>query len=88
MSHFIYFQGSLNRLIRDDDTVWTLEDRKKICIVMTKADPINKEIIWTGLLKEEYLADALTLHEMRKKLDLEKFQIEVWLYELEIILFN
>lgn len=33
--------------------------------------------MWTRLLEKDYVADPLVQHEMRKKLDLEKFQIEV-----------
>lgn len=33
--------------------------------------------MWTRLLENEYVADPLVQFEMRKKLDLEKFQIEV-----------
>ncbi|KAL7645187.1 UNVERIFIED_CONTAM: hypothetical protein RMT77_003572 [Armadillidium vulgare] len=69
-------KGNLYSIVREDETVWTLEDRKKVSIVLVKSDPITKETIWEGLLKDQYLADPLTIHEMRKKLDLEKFQIE------------
>lgn len=64
-------------IVKEDESLWTLEDRKKINVALVKADPITSEAIWEGLLTNKYFADALTLHEMRKKLDLEKFQIEV-----------
>ena len=63
--------------MRTDDSIWTLEDKKIIHIVLTKADATTKETTWEGLMKDEYLADPWTIHEMRKKLDLERFQIEV-----------
>ena len=47
-------------------------------IVLPKSDYTAKEIVWEALMADKrYQADSLTLHEMRKKLDLEKFQIEV-----------
>lgn len=70
-------QGSLFAVVRTDETIWTIEDKKILHIAMTKADACTKETVWGGLLKDEYLADPWTLHEMRKKLDLERFQIEV-----------
>lgn len=38
--------------------------------------------MWTRLLEKEYVADPLVQFEMRKKLDLEKFQIEVSIQEV------
>ncbi|XP_050690034.1 nudC domain-containing protein 2-like [Eriocheir sinensis] len=70
------FEGTLFGVVRGDETVWTLEDRKLVRIVMTKADTNTKENVWEGLLKERFLADPFVLHEMRKKLDLERFQME------------
>jgi hypothetical protein len=64
--------------VHADETVWTLEDNKLLNIVLAKADVSLKDEIWESLLEGSvYQPDAYTLHEMRKKLDLERFQIEV-----------
>jgi len=64
--------------VHADETVWTLEDNKLLNIVLGKADVSLKDEIWESLLEGGvYQPDANTLHEMRKKLDLERFQIEV-----------
>jgi len=64
--------------VHADETVWTLEDNKLLNIVLAKADVSLKDEIWESLLEGGvYQPDAYTLHEMRKKLDLERFQIEV-----------
>lgn len=48
-------------------------------IVLPKADYSKKEIIWEALLGDgQYRPDPITLIEMRKKIDLEHFQIEVF----------
>ena len=61
-----------------DEAVWTIEDKSTLNIVLPKADYSKKEIIWEALFVDgRYKPDPLTLHEMRKKLDLENFQIEV-----------
>lgn len=61
-----------------DETVWTVEDNKLLNIVLAKADVASKDEIWESLLEADmYKPDPLTLHEMRKKMDLERFQIEV-----------
>ncbi|XP_064105694.1 nudC domain-containing protein 2-like isoform X1 [Macrobrachium nipponense] len=72
----VIFEGPLFSVVRSDESVWTLEDKKLIHLVLSKADVCSKETVWEGLLKEEFLADPWTVHEMRKKLDLERFQIE------------
>ena len=64
-------------MVIEDEMVWTLEDRKLIHIVLAKADCNVRETIWEGLLKDEFHADPWKVLEMRKKLDLERFQIEV-----------
>lgn len=64
-------------MVRADEALWTLEDKKTVHIVMTKADACSTETAWESLLKDDFLADPWTFHEMKKKLDLERFQIEV-----------
>jgi hypothetical protein len=64
--------------VHPDETVWTVEDNKLLNIVLAKADVASKDEIWESLLEADmYKPDPLTLHEMRKKMDLERFQIEV-----------
>lgn len=62
--------------------MWTIEDgddgKRILSIVLTKADYVGKEIVWEALMADRrYEPDPMTFHEMRKKIDLEKFQIEV-----------
>lgn len=72
-------QGNLFRKVHADETVWTLEDNCTLLnIVLAKTDFVKKEIVWEALMEDgTYKADPITYHEMRKKMDLEKFQIEV-----------
>ncbi|KAK8719597.1 hypothetical protein OTU49_013925 [Cherax quadricarinatus] len=72
----VIFEGRLYAVVRADETVWTLEDKRMLHIAMTKADACSKETLWEGLLTDNFLADPWTILEMRKKLDLERFQIE------------
>jgi hypothetical protein len=74
--------------VHADETVWTVEDNKVLNIVMAKADITVKDEIWESLLEGYiYQPDALTLHKMRQKLDLERFQIEVSLLLKVFLLF-
>ncbi|XP_066999657.1 nudC domain-containing protein 2 [Anabrus simplex] len=71
------FTGNLFGTVHADETVWTIEDGKVLTIVLAKANHSLKEEIWESLLENHgFQPDMLTLHEMRKKFDLEKFQIE------------
>jgi len=72
-------QGNLFRKVHADETMWTIEDDGTLLnIVLAKADFIKKEIVWESLMEDgSFRADPIIYHEMRKKLDLEKFQIEV-----------
>ena len=59
-----------------NEGTWTLEDRKMICIVLTKMrrDAAN---CWTSLLESDYAADPWVQDQMQRKLTLERFQKEV-----------
>lgn len=71
------FKGRLYSAVHADETVWTVEDNKLLNIVLAKADVSLKDEIWESLLEGGvYQPDPFTLHEMKKKLDLERFQIE------------
>ncbi|XP_054285380.1 nudC domain-containing protein 2-like [Macrosteles quadrilineatus] len=73
----VLFKGHLYKPIHPDDSVWTIEDGCTLNIVLSKAEYDQKDTLWESILKDgSYQPDPLTLHEMRKKLDLEKFQIE------------
>ena len=63
----------------EDESTWTVEDQKLIRIQLIKAHHGTKDLCWLSLLEGEYQPDPIALNEMRKKLDLEKFQIEVCL---------
>uniref|UniRef100_A0A452FQP8 CS domain-containing protein n=1 Tax=Capra hircus TaxID=9925 RepID=A0A452FQP8_CAPHI len=54
---------------------WTLEDRKMICIVLTKMrrDAAN---CWTSLLEYEYAAHPWVQDQMQRKFTLGRFQKE------------
>lgn len=68
--------GALFSNVLIDDLIWTLEDNRMLYIILMKGDVKTKETMWEGLLKDNYLADPWLLHEISKKLDLERFQIE------------
>ena len=60
-----------------DESTWTIEDKKLLRIQLVKADQRTKDQCWLSLLENQFSPDPIILHEMRKKLDLERFQIEV-----------
>ncbi|GLG93194.1 hypothetical protein R5R35_012720 [Gryllus longicercus] len=69
--------GKLFNVVHADETVWTIEDGRVLSIVLGKATPAHSEEIWEALLADgQFAPDPLTVHNMRKKMDLEKFQIE------------
>lgn len=71
------FQGQLPRPVYANELIWTIEDNN-LCIVLAKADHSVKDDMWESLLSDgQFQPDAWTLHEMRKNLDLERFQMEV-----------
>ncbi|VVC24872.1 Hypothetical protein CINCED_3A014389 [Cinara cedri] len=75
----ILFSGNLFRKVHGDESLWLLEDEGTLLkIILIKADYIKKEIVWESLLEDgSFKADPITYIEMKKKIDLEKFQIEV-----------
>lgn len=78
----ICFQGNLFHAVHGDDSIWTIEDNSLLDIVLSKADTYKQNEIWESLLEDQYKPDPLVLHEMRKKLDLERFQIEVGIFKM------
>ena len=43
---------------------------------MSKYFQAGNQKCWPALLKDQYQAETLTLHQMKQKIELEKFQIE------------
>uniref|UniRef100_A0A1B6JK04 CS domain-containing protein n=1 Tax=Homalodisca liturata TaxID=320908 RepID=A0A1B6JK04_9HEMI len=73
----IILKGQLYKTVHPDDSVWTIEDGCVLDIILSKAEYEGKDTLWEALLKDRsYQPDPLTLHNMRQKLDLEKFQLE------------
>ena len=71
------FAGVPFDTVSEDDSIWTIEDRKLLRIQCVKAHAKTKDMCWTSLLKNgQFMPDVRTLNEMRKKLDLEQFQKE------------
>lgn len=76
-----FLQGDLFKAVHADDSVWTIEDGCLLDIVLSKSDTFKQDEIWESLLNDDrFKPDPLTFHEMRKKLDLERFQLEVRYY--------
>ncbi len=54
-----------------------MEDRRLLRIQLAKANP-RKDSCWMALMADmRFAPDPVMAHEMRKKLDLEQFQMEV-----------
>ncbi|KAG8197260.1 hypothetical protein JTE90_007508 [Oedothorax gibbosus] len=70
------FKGDTYKTVHPEESTWTVEERKKIVILLEKAEKFENQNHWVGLLKDDYLANPLQQNEMLKKLDLEKFQME------------
>eukprot|EP00095_Tigriopus_kingsejongensis_P005188 maker-scaffold321_size207582-snap-gene-1.26 protein:Tk05188 transcript:maker-scaffold321_size207582-snap-gene-1.26-mRNA-1 annotation:"domain-containing protein 2" len=69
------FEGEPYDTVLEGECIWTLEDNKLLRIQLVKANP-RKDHCWTSLLQGAYQPSPSIIHEMRKKLDLEQFQIE------------
>uniref|UniRef100_A0A023FEN7 Putative nuclear distribution protein nudc n=1 Tax=Amblyomma cajennense TaxID=34607 RepID=A0A023FEN7_AMBCJ len=70
------FSGDLHRTVVADESTWTIEEQQRVLILLVKSEPASSEKVWESLLDGQYKPDPLVMHEMMKKLDLEKFQIE------------
>ena len=77
MNLYIDKQGKPFDVVVEDESTWTIEDRKLIRFQLIKAFHKTKDLCWLSLLEDQYQPDTITLNEMRKKLDLEQFQKEV-----------
>ncbi|XP_003388155.1 PREDICTED: nudC domain-containing protein 2-like [Amphimedon queenslandica] len=71
----LLFEGKLAGNIVADESVWTLEDRKLIRLVLVKSGR-EASNCWQSLLIGQYECDPLVFNEMEKKLTLERFQRE------------
>ena len=76
----ICLQGKPYDTVVEDESTWTIEDKRLIRIQLVKAHHKTKDLCWVSLLENQYYTDPVTLNEMRKKLDLENFQKEVSLF--------
>jgi hypothetical protein len=57
--------------------VWTIEGQV-MTILLARSDHNMKEVIWPYLMADKsFPLDAVALHETKKKLDLERFQVQV-----------
>eukprot|EP00056_Hartaetosiga_gracilis_P016651 m.5586 g.5586 ORF g.5586 m.5586 type:complete len:152 (-) comp4413_c0_seq1:98-553(-) len=67
--------GLLFATIVEDNSCWTLEDRKLVRIYLSKS---NKEAgaTWHSLLKDKYFLHGSELDETQKKMTLERYQTE------------
>lgn len=72
----ILFSGNLQRTVVADESTWAIEEQERILILLVKSEPAHSEKVWESLLEGQYAPDPYVMHEMMKKLDLEKFQIE------------
>ncbi|XP_023344795.1 nudC domain-containing protein 2 [Eurytemora carolleeae] len=66
----IIFQGIFFDKIVEDESTWTIEDRKLLRILLVKSRVgLN---YWKSLLENQYEPNLLVLTQMRHKLDLER----------------
>ena len=72
----LVLEGQLFYTIIVDESTWTIEDKELLRIQLVKMDERIKDIAWLSLFKNQYKPDPVVLTEMRKKLDLERFQME------------
>ena len=77
LANLLIFQGKPFATVIMDESTWTIEDKKLLRIQLVKADQRTKDQCWLSLLENQFSPDPIILNEMRKKLDLERFQIEV-----------
>ena len=69
-------EGNLYDVIVPDDSVWTLEDKKLLRILLQKRER-HAGNCWKSLMADNtYAVDPMTFQEMEKKLTLERFQRE------------
>lgn len=63
--------------MRSDESFWSLEERKTIKILLSKAS-IDAASCWSSLFSDgRFSADLWTADEMQKKLTLQRLQAEV-----------
>lgn len=72
----LMFEGIPFSTIDEEESIWTIEDRKLLRFQLIKANRKTKDECWLSLLRGQFQPDPLVLNEMRKKLDLEIFQLE------------
>uniref|UniRef100_A0A2R5LMP6 Putative nuclear distribution protein nudc n=2 Tax=Ornithodoros turicata TaxID=34597 RepID=A0A2R5LMP6_9ACAR len=71
------FEGNLCRTVVADECTWTIEEQERVTLLLVKSEPASSEKVWESLLEGRvYAPEPVVMHEMMKKLDLEKFQLE------------
>ncbi|CAD5112515.1 DgyrCDS1728 [Dimorphilus gyrociliatus] len=68
-------KGDLFSIIKPDDSIWTIEDKKMIRICLCKGREVAANL-WKSLLKNQYEANILEQDNMQKKLTLQRYQLE------------
>lgn len=69
------FSGPLLKRVVVDESTWSVEDNKTIRILLVKS--LGEADCWTSLFKDNKCApNAWVLEEMKKKLALERHQIQ------------
>ncbi|XP_052283051.1 nudC domain-containing protein 2-like isoform X2 [Dreissena polymorpha] len=71
----IIIKGDLTSIIKAEDSVWTIEDKKLLRLCLPKAKTTADQC-WVSLLKGQFGADHWTLDQMQKKLTLQRYQFE------------
>jgi len=69
----VIFQGGLFDKVIEDECTWTIEDRNLLRILLVKS---RTEKHWSSLLENQYQLDPLTLHKVREKHHLQRYEME------------
>ncbi|XP_026690226.2 nudC domain-containing protein 2-like [Ciona intestinalis] len=72
----VYFDGDLFEFVDTEESVWSLEDRKLVRILLAKAKKTNGTC-WKSLFLDGSCApDEWTFDQMQRKFTLEKYQVQ------------
>eukprot|EP00039_Didymoeca_costata_P030171 m.28192 g.28192 ORF g.28192 m.28192 type:complete len:157 (-) comp7980_c0_seq2:85-555(-) len=71
----IDIEGMLSGVVLEEDSMWTLEDKKLVRITMVKAQR-EAGNTWKSLLEGQYMANVAQFDDMEKKMTLERFARE------------
>jgi len=67
--------GKLYAAVIEDESTWTLEDKKQIRLLLTKVNR-TAGAVWRSLLTDTYTVDPHTFDLMQQKLTLQRMQYE------------